>query len=166
MGRGDYALVRDPWFPSALTEGLFMMIPEQEAMLASPAGRMKYAAELRAALKTSCARWQGDHDARRTTHVFFARAPPLAKHRGSASQSVWQLAHSPHQHFRVHFRPSYRARATLAAAEAERAYTLLASELHPPRGIVDITLSDDVDTRTASRPSSRRTASRFCSSRR
>ena len=43
MGRGDYALVRNPWMPSALTEGLFMMIPEQEAMLASPAGRLRYA---------------------------------------------------------------------------------------------------------------------------
>lgn len=43
MGRGDYALVRNPWMPSALTEGLFMMIPEQEAMLASPEGRMRYA---------------------------------------------------------------------------------------------------------------------------
>ena len=43
MGRGDYALVRDPWFPSALTEGLFMMIPEQEAMLASRAGQLRYA---------------------------------------------------------------------------------------------------------------------------
>ena len=43
MGRGDYALVRNPWMPSVLTEGLFMMIPEQEAMLASPEGRMKYA---------------------------------------------------------------------------------------------------------------------------
>ena len=43
MGRGDYALVRDPWMPSALTEGLFMMIPEQEALLASLEGRMKYA---------------------------------------------------------------------------------------------------------------------------
>jgi len=43
MGRGDYALVRDPWFPSALTEGLFMMLPDQEAMLASPEGRMRYA---------------------------------------------------------------------------------------------------------------------------
>src|SRR5262249_27011474 len=40
MGRGDYALVRDPWFPSALTEGLFMMIPEQEAMLATPEGQL------------------------------------------------------------------------------------------------------------------------------
>ena len=43
MGRGDYALVRDPWMPSALTEGLFMMIPEQEALLASSAGRLRYA---------------------------------------------------------------------------------------------------------------------------
>ena len=43
MGRGDYALVRNPWMPSALTEGLFMMIPEQEAMLASPDGRLRYA---------------------------------------------------------------------------------------------------------------------------
>jgi N-acetylmuramoyl-L-alanine amidase len=43
MGRGDYALVRNPWMPSALTEGLFMMIPEQEVMLASPEGRLRYA---------------------------------------------------------------------------------------------------------------------------
>ncbi len=43
MGRGDYALVRDPWMPSALTEGLFMVIPEQEAMLASDAGQWRYA---------------------------------------------------------------------------------------------------------------------------
>ena len=56
----------------------------------------------------------------------------------------WRTLHT--KHFRIHFRPSFRARATLAAAEAERAYTLLASELHPPRGIVDITLSDDIDT--------------------
>ncbi len=56
----------------------------------------------------------------------------------------WRTLHT--QHFRLHFRPSYRARAVLAAAEAERAYALLSSELHPPRGIVDLTLSDDVDT--------------------
>lgn len=43
MGRGDYALVRNPWMPSALTEGLFMMIPEQEALLASDAGQWRYA---------------------------------------------------------------------------------------------------------------------------
>lgn len=43
MGRGDYALVRNPWMPSALTEGLFMMIPEQEQMLGSPEGQLRYA---------------------------------------------------------------------------------------------------------------------------
>jgi len=43
IGRGDYALVRNPWMPSALTEGLFMMIPEQEALLASDAGQWRYA---------------------------------------------------------------------------------------------------------------------------
>src|SRR6266851_2148842 len=56
----------------------------------------------------------------------------------------WRTLHT--QHFRIHFRASYRARAVLAANEAERAYALLSSELHPPRGIVDVTLSDDVDT--------------------
>ena len=43
MGRGDYALVRNPWMPSALTEGLFMMIPEQEVMLGSSGGQLRYA---------------------------------------------------------------------------------------------------------------------------
>jgi len=56
----------------------------------------------------------------------------------------WRTLHT--QHFRIHFRPSYRARAVVAANEAERAYALLSTELHPPRGIVDLTLSDDVDT--------------------
>jgi len=72
----------------------------------------------------------------------------LALVRPAAAQvdpsGTWRTLHT--QHFRIHFRPSYRARATLAAAEAERAYALLSSELHPPRGIIDVTLSDDVDT--------------------
>ena len=56
---------------------------------------------------------------------------------------TWRTLHT--QHFRVHFRPDYRARAVVAAREAERAYALLSGELHPPRGIIDLTLSDDVD---------------------
>lgn len=43
MGRGDYALVRPTWMPAALTEGLFIMLPDQEAMLASEDGRGRYA---------------------------------------------------------------------------------------------------------------------------
>lgn len=56
---------------------------------------------------------------------------------------VWRTLHTPH--FRIHFRPSYRDVALREAREAERAYGLLATELHPPRGSVDITLSDDFD---------------------
>src|SRR5574341_318010 len=55
----------------------------------------------------------------------------------------WRTLHTPH--FRVHFRPSYRDVAFQAAREAERAYGLLASELRAPRGVVDLTLSDDID---------------------
>lgn len=43
VGRGDYALVRPTWMPAALTEGLFIMLPDQEAMLASDEGQWRYA---------------------------------------------------------------------------------------------------------------------------
>ncbi|HEV2750651.1 MAG TPA: hypothetical protein VGV12_09025 [Gemmatimonadales bacterium] len=55
----------------------------------------------------------------------------------------WRTLHTPH--FRIHFLPAYRAVALVEAREAERSYRLLATELHPPRGIVDITLADDID---------------------
>ncbi|HEU4828032.1 MAG TPA: N-acetylmuramoyl-L-alanine amidase [Gemmatimonadales bacterium] len=43
IGRGDLALVRPTWMPAILTEGLFMMVPEQEAALRSGEGRLRYA---------------------------------------------------------------------------------------------------------------------------
>ena len=43
MGRGDYALVRPTWLPAALTEGVFIMMPEQEMLLGSVAGQWRYA---------------------------------------------------------------------------------------------------------------------------
>jgi N-acetylmuramoyl-L-alanine amidase len=43
IGRGDLALVRGTWMPSILTEGLFMMLPDQEAALRSAEGRRRYA---------------------------------------------------------------------------------------------------------------------------
>jgi len=43
IGRGDYALVRPTWMPAALTEGLFIMLPEQEALLGSEDGQWRYA---------------------------------------------------------------------------------------------------------------------------
>lgn len=52
VGRGDLALVRPTWMPSILTEGLFMMIPEQEAALADPRGQRLYAVAVRDGLET------------------------------------------------------------------------------------------------------------------
>ncbi len=43
VGRGDLALVRPTWMPAILCEGLFMMLPEQEAALRSPEGQRRYA---------------------------------------------------------------------------------------------------------------------------
>lgn len=70
--------------------------------------------------------------------ILASRAEAQADPSGS-----WRTLHTPH--FRIHFRPSYRQTALREAREAERSYRLLATELHPPRGIVDITLADDID---------------------
>ena len=43
FGRGDLALARPTWMPSVLTEGLFMMLPDQEAVLVSDEGQWRYA---------------------------------------------------------------------------------------------------------------------------
>ena len=39
----NLAVARPPWVPSVLTEGLFLMFPEQEAAMRSAAGRELYA---------------------------------------------------------------------------------------------------------------------------
>jgi N-acetylmuramoyl-L-alanine amidase len=43
IGLGDLALVRGTWMPSVLTEGLFMILPDQESALRSTQGRRRYA---------------------------------------------------------------------------------------------------------------------------
>ncbi|MGQ0703328.1 MAG: N-acetylmuramoyl-L-alanine amidase family protein [Gemmatimonadales bacterium] len=43
VGRADLALARPTWMPAVLTEGLFLMIPEQEAALAQSEGQRLYA---------------------------------------------------------------------------------------------------------------------------
>jgi len=82
------------------------------------------------------------HDARRTLLLLaILTSPAVAQVDPSGS---WRTLHT--EHFRIHFRPTLRDKAVLAANEAERAYRLLSTELHPPRGIIDLTLSDDIDT--------------------
>jgi len=49
------------------------------------------------------------------------------------------------EHFRVHVHEGLEREGRIAAATAERAYARLARELHPPRGPIDLVLSDDAD---------------------
>jgi hypothetical protein len=55
----------------------------------------------------------------------------------------WRTLHTPH--FRVHFTPPLEEEARRAAVNAERAYTELSTELVPPRGTIDLVVSDNVD---------------------
>ena len=43
VSRGDLAVIRATWLPSVLVEGMFIIIPEQEAALRSSAGVRRYA---------------------------------------------------------------------------------------------------------------------------
>lgn len=43
VARGDLAMVRPTWLPAILTEGFFMIVPEQEAALRTAEGRGRYA---------------------------------------------------------------------------------------------------------------------------
>lgn len=49
------------------------------------------------------------------------------------------------EHFYIHFTPELEVVARRAAVDAESAYVQLATHLHPPRGPIDLVLSDDVD---------------------
>jgi len=48
-------------------------------------------------------------------------------------------------HFRVHFTPELESQARRAAANAEVAYAQLSGELTPPRGIIDVIVTDNID---------------------
>jgi hypothetical protein len=49
------------------------------------------------------------------------------------------------KHFHVHFTPALEPAARRAAVSAERAYEKLAAQLVPPRGPIDLVVSDNVD---------------------
>ncbi len=57
IGRGDLALVRGTWMPSVLTEGLFMMLPDQEAALRNVQGQRSYAQAVLDGLRTYLAEY-------------------------------------------------------------------------------------------------------------
>lgn len=57
FGRGDLALVRPTWMPAILTEGLFMMVPEQEAALRSEEGQRRYAQGILSGVRNFLREW-------------------------------------------------------------------------------------------------------------
>jgi hypothetical protein len=72
--------------------------------------------------------------------LVLASAPRL---RAQAPNLDWRTIRTPH--FYIHFTRPVEPLARRVAADAERAYAQLARELHPPRGMIDVVLSDDVD---------------------
>lgn len=60
-----------------------------------------------------------------------------------APNADWRVLRTPH--FRVLFTPALESQARRAAVNAEVAYGQLAGELTPPRGTIDLVISDDVD---------------------
>lgn len=52
VARGDLALVRPTWYPAVLAEGLFLMIPLQEAAMRSLEGQQRYAEAIVAGLRS------------------------------------------------------------------------------------------------------------------
>lgn len=53
-------------------------------------------------------------------------------------------------HFYIHFTPPVEGLARRIAADAERAYAQLSDQLHPPRGKIDVVVSDDIDASNGS----------------
>ena len=68
---------------------------------------------------------------------------PEASHAQVQPNAAWRTIRTTH--FRIHFVPPTEEFARRAAADAERAYEQLSRELVPPRGTVDLVISDDVD---------------------
>jgi hypothetical protein len=69
-----------------------------------------------------------------TGHVIGAQLRP---------NSDWRTLKT--EHFYIHFTPELEEVARRAANDAEQAYAGLSQHLHPPRGKIDVVISDDVD---------------------
>jgi len=57
VARGDLALVRPTWLPAILTEGLYMIVPEQEAALRTLDGQQRYARGVVEGIRQFLAAW-------------------------------------------------------------------------------------------------------------
>ena len=83
------------------------------------------------------------------TLLAFLALAPIARLSAQLNPAAkWQTIKT--QHFYVHFTTATEPQARRAAVNAERAYALLASELVPPRGMIDLVVTDDADVSNGS----------------
>jgi hypothetical protein len=78
--------------------------------------------------------------------LYFAAIACLLLQRAEAQvqpNAHWRTIRT--EHFWVHFTPEVEVVARRTAADAEIAYAQLSKHLHPPRGPIDVVVSDDVD---------------------
>jgi N-acetylmuramoyl-L-alanine amidase len=88
VSRGDLAVIRVTWMPSALVEGMFMIIPEQEAALRSPGGARQYARGVYEGIRRFLqerARTQGDASVGRPSSLASPRTDPSPSKRGPSA---------------------------------------------------------------------------------
>ncbi len=77
--------------------------------------------------------------------VFSFVLPCLASSVGAQINPAHKWLSLTTEHFYVHFTQPVEPLARRIAADAERAYAQLSKELHPPRGKIDVVISDDAD---------------------
>ena len=79
IGRGDLAIIRGTWMPSVLVEGMFIIMPEQEAALRTTSGARRYARGVYqgiAGFLQAGAKLQSAHGVGRPSSVASPRANP------------------------------------------------------------------------------------------
>jgi hypothetical protein len=82
IGRADLAVIRATWMPAVLCEGMFVILPEQEARLRSLEGQRSYARGVRDGLRNFLADW-----ARNQATPRVGRGTPEASPRAQSNRS-------------------------------------------------------------------------------
>ena len=88
ISRGDFAVIRATWLPSVLVEGMFMILPDQEAALRSRAGTRRYARGVYDGIRgflRERARLHSPAGVGRVRSVASPKAHPLLSHQAPAA---------------------------------------------------------------------------------
>ena len=142
----NLAVARPTWYPSVLTEGAFVIIPEQEAALRNPAYQMRYAEGIVAGLEAYFRELAQPVRLRPHSGTVGGGAESLhAAQCARSGRPAWEIRTLRTAHFRVHYPVALDSIARRAAYLAENAWTGLAKELATPAVPIDLLVQDNVD---------------------